>query len=75
MNRRLDIVARAVDAHDVERLQRAGANGVVQPEFEAGIEVIRHALRRYGISGLELLSISAGRRAAFYRRAIEGEAG
>jgi CPA2 family monovalent cation:H+ antiporter-2 len=75
MNRRLDIVARAVDAHDVERLQQAGATGVVQPEFEAGIEVIRHALRRYGISGMELLSISAGRRAAFYRRAIEGEAG
>jgi CPA2 family monovalent cation:H+ antiporter-2 len=74
MNRRLDIVARAVDAHDVARLQQSGANSVVQPEFEAGIEVIRHALRRYGISGMELLGISAGRRAAFYRRAIEGEA-
>jgi CPA2 family monovalent cation:H+ antiporter-2 len=74
LNRRLDIVARAVDVQDVERLQKAGAAEVVQPEFEAAVEVIRHALRRYGISGLELMHVSSGRRAAFYRRALEGEA-
>jgi CPA2 family monovalent cation:H+ antiporter-2 len=73
MNRRLDVVARAVDVQDVERLHRAGAAEVVQPEFEAAIEVIRHALRRYGISGMELVHASAGRRASFYRRAIEGD--
>jgi CPA2 family monovalent cation:H+ antiporter-2 len=71
INRRLDVVARVVDAGDVERLQRAGAAEVVQPEFEAAVEVIRHALRRYGITGLELVHATSGRRTAFYRRAAD----
>jgi CPA2 family monovalent cation:H+ antiporter-2 len=73
LNRRLDVVARAVDVHDVERLRRAGAAEVVQPEFEAAVEVVRHALRRYGVGGMELVHAVAGRRAAFYRRGLEGE--
>lgn len=64
---RLDIVARASGAAQMERLRRAGASDVVQPEFEAGVEVIRHALRRFGVSGLELANLAAGRRASFYR--------
>jgi CPA2 family monovalent cation:H+ antiporter-2 len=71
INRRLDVVARVVDAGDVERLQRAGAAEVVQPEFEAAVEVIRHALRRYGITGMELVHATSGRRTAFYRRAAD----
>ncbi|MCC6176874.1 MAG: cation:proton antiporter [Chloroflexi bacterium] len=70
---RLSIVARAFDATQLQRLLRAGATDVVQPEFEAGVEVIRHTLRRYGMSGMEVQSIMAGRRAAFYRRALESE--
>lgn len=66
MNPRLDIIARAARPEDVDRLRRAGATDVVQPEFEAGVEVIRHALRRFGISGAELATIAAGRRASFY---------
>ncbi len=66
---RLDIVARAADASQVKRLQDAGATEVVQPEFEAGVEVIRHAMRRYGIGGPELNALTSGRRTAFYRRA------
>ncbi len=65
---RLDIVARAADARDVERLRDAGATEVVQPEFEAGVEVIRHSLGRLGVAGLELQHITAGRRSSFYRR-------
>lgn len=64
---RIDIVARATDAGDVARLRAAGANEVVQPEFEAGIEVIRHTLGRFGVSGAELQNVAAGRRASFYR--------
>jgi K+:H+ antiporter len=71
INRRLDVVARVVDSGDVERLQRAGAAEVVQPEFEAAVEVIRHALRRYGITGMELMHATSGRRTAFYRRAAD----
>ena len=63
---RLDIIARAARREDVGRLRQAGATDVVQPEFEAGVEVIRHALRRFGISGPELATLAAGRRASFY---------
>ena len=70
---RLSIVARAADAQQMERLHRAGASEVVQPEFEAGVEVIHHALHRYGIRGIELTNVVAGRRAAYYRRAAEGD--
>jgi CPA2 family monovalent cation:H+ antiporter-2 len=69
LNPRLDIVARANSVGDLERLRRAGATEVVQPEFEAGVEVVRHSLRRFGIVGMELTSLISGRRATFYRRA------
>jgi hypothetical protein len=52
----------------VEQLQEAGATLVVQPEFEAGVEVIRHVFQRYGISGMELVNLVRGRRRAFYSR-------
>jgi CPA2 family monovalent cation:H+ antiporter-2 len=65
---RLDIVARAEAAEDVAKLREAGATEVVQPEFEAGLEVIRHALGRLGVSGTELQNIAAGRRGSFYGR-------
>jgi CPA2 family monovalent cation:H+ antiporter-2 len=71
---RLDIVVRADTAADVERLRRAGATEAVQPEFEAGVEVIRHALRRFGVGGLELSNLVAGRRAGFYRRVGDADA-
>ena len=63
---RIDIVARAADARDVARLRSAGATEVVQPEFEAGIEVIRHTLGRLGVSARELDNVTAGRRRDFY---------
>lgn len=68
LNPRLDIVARASDDIAIEHLRQAGASDVVQPEFEAGVEVIRHALRRYGVSGVELANLAAGRRQSVYRR-------
>lgn len=68
LNPRLDIVARARDIQDVERLRRAGATAVVQPEFEAGLEVIRHTLHRYGVASQELALLIAGRRQAFYQQ-------
>lgn len=70
---RLDIVARAETADDIARLREAGATEVVQPEFEAGVEVIRHSLGRLGVSGTELQNITAGRRSSFYRRPDTGE--
>jgi CPA2 family monovalent cation:H+ antiporter-2 len=69
--RRLDIVVRVASADQVQRMQQAGASEVVQPEFEAGLEVIRHTFRRYGIAGMELLNAIAGRRATYYERTSE----
>jgi CPA2 family monovalent cation:H+ antiporter-2 len=74
-HRRLDIVARAESAAQVERLRLAGATEAVQPEFEAGLEVIRHALYRYGVTSFELLNLVSGRRADFYRRVAEADSG
>jgi monovalent cation:H+ antiporter-2, CPA2 family len=65
---RLRILARAQRGEDVELLRRAGADVVIQPEFEAGVEVIRHALQRYGVMGAELDHLISGRRRAFYER-------
>jgi monovalent cation:H+ antiporter-2, CPA2 family len=70
-HQRLDIIVRARSWEDIERLRRAGASDVVQPEFEAGVEVIRHTLRHYGITGYELTRLVAGRRETFYRAAPE----
>jgi CPA2 family monovalent cation:H+ antiporter-2 len=64
----LEIVARVSRASDVERLHRAGASEVVQPEFEAGVEVIRRALQRYGIAKEELDREIAGRRRVYYKQ-------
>lgn len=66
MNPELDIIARATRADDVRALWRAGASEVVQPEFEAGVEVIRHTLFRYGVdAGAVELRLST-RRQAYY---------
>jgi CPA2 family monovalent cation:H+ antiporter-2 len=73
LNPRLDVVARGGGVVDVDRLRKAGATEVVQPEFEAGQEVIRHALRRFGLGGLELSNLITLRRAAYYRRMAEEE--
>ena len=66
-------MARGGGVVDVDRLRKAGATEVVQPEFEAGQEVIRHALRRFGLGGLELSNLITLRRAAYYRRMAEEE--
>jgi K+:H+ antiporter len=71
INSRLDIVARAVGVEHLDRLRSAGAAEVVQPEFEAGVEVIRHALRRFGVGGLELSNVVNGRRRTYYRRVTD----
>src|SRR5207248_8062583 len=66
INPRLDIVSRGASVEDLNHLRAAGATEVVQPEFEAGVEVIRNALRRFGVGGMELSSAVAGRRRAYY---------
>ncbi|HET9488980.1 MAG TPA: cation:proton antiporter [Methylomirabilota bacterium] len=45
-NLHIPILARAHNVSDGERLIKAGATEIIQPEFEAAATLIRHALRR-----------------------------
>jgi monovalent cation:H+ antiporter-2, CPA2 family len=63
-NPRLEIVARAhSDAEEIE-LRRLGAARVVVSERELGNQLIRHALRRFGVSDREVAAILEDRRRA-----------
>jgi K+:H+ antiporter len=66
LNPDIVVIARATAANEVEVLQAAGADEVAQPEFEAGMELLRHVLERHGVSPAELAMILDDRREAFY---------
>jgi monovalent cation:H+ antiporter-2, CPA2 family len=66
----LDIIARAMRGADVAHLLRAGATEVVQPEFEAGVEVLRHTLRLYGDDADSIEERLTARRDGFYRSGL-----
>jgi len=48
----LDIVVRANHNRDIELLYQLGAREVVQPEFEASLEMVTHVLTRMGLAKL-----------------------
>ncbi len=50
INSKLDIIARAHNDSEFEFLESKGVSEVVRPEMEAGIELARHILYRFGIS-------------------------
>ncbi|BAQ66893.1 cation:proton antiporter [Geminocystis sp. NIES-3709] len=49
INPELDMVVRANDAEDIEMLYQLGAKEVIQPEFEASLELSAHLLRVLGL--------------------------
>ena len=61
-NPRIEIVARAHSEAEEEDLRRLGAARVVVAERELGSELIRHALRRFGVSDREVAAVLSGRR-------------
>ncbi len=63
-NPHLHVVVRAHSAQDEAELRRLGAARIVTAEREIGHELVRHALRRYGVSDQEV--------AAILRRGDEG---
>jgi CPA2 family monovalent cation:H+ antiporter-2 len=67
INPSVRVLARTHDARTIARLKAAGAYEVIQPEFEAGLEMVRQALRNYGVSALETQSVTGGRRLEHYR--------
>jgi CPA2 family monovalent cation:H+ antiporter-2 len=56
-NPRLHVVARAHSAQEEAELRRMGVERVITAERELGNELVRHALRRYGISEREVDAI------------------
>jgi len=65
---RIDVIARARDAASLPQLRLAGATEVVYPEFEAGLEFIRHILHRYGVTLVEIQALLQAQRTAQYER-------
>ncbi len=48
INPDLPLIVRAASAESLEHLRRLGANHIVQPEFEGGLEIIHHTLLQLG---------------------------
>jgi monovalent cation:H+ antiporter-2, CPA2 family len=63
INPKLDIVARVHRDQDVELLKDAGVNELILPFFEGSLEMIRHALHRFGMSSTEIQYILNSMRA------------
>jgi monovalent cation:H+ antiporter-2, CPA2 family len=63
-NPRLAVVARAHSEGEEAELRRLGATRVVVAERELGNELVRHALRRFGVSDREVAAILGARRRA-----------
>jgi voltage-gated potassium channel Kch len=57
MRPNLDVIARALDEEEAALLREAGAAETVLPEREAALEMIRHALQRFGIEQRRALAI------------------
>jgi CPA2 family monovalent cation:H+ antiporter-2 len=62
INPRLDVVARVHRDADAELLKGIGVAEVVLPLYEGSLEVIRHTLHRFGLSGTEIQYILNGLR-------------
>lgn len=67
VNPSIAIFTRAQSAARVDFLRTAGADEIVQPEFEAGLECVRYVMRKYGVSAQETNALVARRRAAHYQ--------
>jgi CPA2 family monovalent cation:H+ antiporter-2 len=54
----LHIVARAARLSQIEDLRRFGIHEIVQPEFEAGLELVRQTLLHFDIPAVEIERLS-----------------
>lgn len=50
INPKLDVVARVHGDEEVEALRDMGVAELVHLEFEAGLEIVRHTLHRFGLT-------------------------
>ena len=54
INPKLDVVARIHFDDEGQTLRTLGVAELVRPEFEAGLEIVRHTLHRFGLTGPEI---------------------
>jgi CPA2 family monovalent cation:H+ antiporter-2 len=66
LNPELTIITRAVSRNEVHILKEAGADEIIQPEFEAGLECADHMLRTLGMPDAAVRSIVNSHRFALY---------
>ncbi|MEJ7901948.1 MAG: cation:proton antiporter [Thermomicrobiales bacterium] len=66
LNPAITIITRAISRNDVQVLMDAGADEVIQPEFEAGLECVDHMLGTLGMSADQIAMIVAARRLSLY---------
>jgi CPA2 family monovalent cation:H+ antiporter-2 len=62
----LPVLARASSAEMLQALHEQGVREVVQPEFEAGLEMTRQALLYYGVSPVEIHNLTDSIRQQLY---------
>ncbi|HXG41330.1 MAG TPA: cation:proton antiporter [Dehalococcoidia bacterium] len=62
----VDIVARGAGPESHRSLRALGADEVVHPGFEAGLEFVRHTLHRLGVSSAEVQAYLQRRRRDYY---------
>ena len=76
MNESLPVVARSNNAEELELLRECkNVFEIVQPKFEAGLEMTRQALLRLNVSALEIQNYMDSVRFAHYRPLREGMSG
>ncbi|HXH22503.1 MAG TPA: NAD-binding protein, partial [Dehalococcoidia bacterium] len=68
VNPNIDIVARGSGFETQEMLRQLGVSEVVDPEFEAGLEFVRHVLHRFGVDSREITALQSRRRGEHYSR-------
>ncbi len=66
LNAAIDVVSRGT-ADERQMLRQAGVNEIVDPDFEASLEFVRHVLHRFGVDAREIAALQARRRAEHYR--------
>ena len=67
LNPALHVVARAARLAQIEPLQRLGIYEIVQPEFEAGLELVRQTLLHFGVPAGEIEQLGDAIRAERYQ--------
>lgn len=67
LNPGITIITRAVSRDEVRVLQEAGADEIIQPEFEAGLECVGYMLRTLGMPDNNVASIVNARREELYQ--------